>query len=248
MSASETNMNCDAYKEAIAADPTGAFEGASHADGCASCAEFRDEMLALDSRIAKALAIDIPKLHMPELPPIAEMEDETVVSLPVTSRSKLPTWIAIAAAFALAAIIGVQMIGGPAVRYESLEAEILAHIDHEPGALRVTDEAISDNRYSDVVNASVGTMDRDVGLISYAQSCVINGKTVPHLVIQGEHGPITLILMPDEMIDVARTFMGERVNGVLIPHGSGSIAIIGENEQDLTEIEQSVVDSVEWSI
>ena len=248
MSASETNMNCDAYKEAIAADPTGTFDGASHADGCSSCAEFRHEMQALDGKIAKALAIDIPNLHMPELPPIAEMEDENVVSLPVRGRAKAPTWIAIAAAFALAAIIGVQMIGGPAVQYESLEAEILAHIDHEPGALRITDEAVSDNRFSDVVNASVGTMDRDVGLISYAQSCVINGRTVPHLVIQGEHGPITLILMPDEMIDVARTFMGERVNGVLIPHGGGSIAIIGENEQDLTEIEQSVVDSVEWSI
>ena len=156
--------------------------------------------------------------------------------------------MAIAAAFALAAFIGAQMIGGPAVQYESLEAEILAHLEHEPGALRITDEAVPDTRFSSVVNTSVGTMDRDVGLISYAQSCVINGKTVPHLVLQGENGPITLLLMPDEMIDVARTFMGERVNGVLIPHGSGSIAIIGENEQDLTEIEQRVVDSVEWSI
>ena len=245
MSTSETNMNCDAYKEAIAAEPTGTFDGATHADSCASCATFRDEMQALDGKIAKALAIDIPNLHMPELPPI---EDDNVVSLPVTSRSNAPRWIAIAAAFALAAIIGVQMIGGPAVQFESLEAEILAHLDHEPGALRITDEAVSDSRLSSVVNASIGTMDRGVGLISYAQSCVIHGKTVPHLVIQGEHGPITLLLMPDEMIDVARTFMGERVNGVLIPHGGGSIAIIGENEQDLTEIEQSVVDSVEWSI
>ena len=245
MSASETNMNCDAYKEAIAADPAGTFEGASHADGCASCAEFRAEMQALDTKIAKALAIDIPNLHMPDLPPV---EDDNVVSLPVKSRGRAPTWMAIAAAFALAAFIGVQMIGGPAVQYESLEAEILAHLEHEPGALRITDEAVPDTRFSSVVNASVGTMDRDVGLISYAQSCVINGKTVPHLVLQGENGPITLLLMPDEMIDVARTFMGERVNGVLIPHGSGSIAIIGENEQDLTEIEQRVVDSVEWSI
>ena len=245
MSASDVNMNCDAYKEAIAAEPAGTFDGAAHADGCASCAAFRDEMQAFDGRIAKALAIDIPKLHMPELPPV---EDDNIVGLPVKSRGRAPTWIAIAAAFALAAIIGVQMIGGPAVQYESLEAEILAHLEHEPGALRITDEAVTDSRFSSVVNASIGTMDRNVGLISYAQSCVINGKTVPHLVIQGEHGPITLLLMPDEMIDVARTFMGERVNGVLIPHGNGSIAIIGENEQDLTNIEQSVVDSVEWSI
>jgi hypothetical protein len=244
MSASETNMNCEQYKEAIAADPGGSFEGADHAASCESCAAFTAGMQALDAKISRALDIDVPALTMPELPPI---EDDNVVSLPVRERSRTASWLAIAAAFALAAIIGVQFTGNE-VNFESLEDEILAHLDHEPGALRVTDVAVSDGRFSSVVNSSVGTMDRDVGLISYAQSCVINGKTVPHLVIQGENGPVTLLLMPDEMIDVARTFMGERVNGVLIPHGGGSIAIIGENERDLTEIEQRVVDSVEWSI
>ena len=244
MSASGTNMNCEQYREAIAADPTGAFEGADHAASCEACGAFSAEMQALDAKIARALDIDVPALTMPELPSV---EDDNVVSLPVTSRSRTQRWLAIAAALALAAIIGVQFTGNQ-IQYESLEAEILAHLDHEPGALTVTNVAVTDERLSSVVNPSVGTMDRGVGLISYAQSCVINGKTVPHLVIQGENGPITLLLMPDEMIDVARTFMGERVNGVLIPHGGGSIAIIGENEEDLTELERSVVDSVEWSI
>jgi anti-sigma factor RsiW len=244
MNASGTNMNCEQYKEAIAADPTGAFDGADHAGSCEACRAFTAEMQALDAKIARALDISVPALTMPELPPV---EDDNVVSLPVTSRSRTQSWLAIAAALALAAIIGVQFMGNQA-EYESLEAEILAHLDHEPGALTVTNVAVSDERLSSVVNPSVGTMDRNVGLISYAQSCVINGKTVPHLVIQGESGPITLLLMPDEMVDVARTFMGERVNGVLIPHGGGSIAIIGGNEEDLTNLERSVVDSVEWSI
>ena len=244
MSASGTNMNCEQYKEAIAADPTGTFEGADHAASCETCAAFTGEMQVLDAKIARALDIDVPELVMPELPPI---EDDNVVSLPVRSRSRTQSWLAIAAAFALAAIIGVQFTGNQ-VEFESLEDEILAHLDHEPDALTVTNVAVTDERLSRVVNPSIGTMDRDVGLISYAQSCVINGKTVPHLVIQGENSPITLLLMPDEMIDVARTFMGERVNGVLIPHGGGSIAIIGGSEDDLTELERSVVDSVEWSI
>ena len=250
MSASGTNMNCEHYREAIAADPTEAFEGADHAASCEACSAFTAELQALDAKIARALDIDVPALTMPELPPMPELRDveyDNVVSLPVTPRSRTKSWLAIAAALALAAIIGVQFSGNQ-IQYESLEAEILAHLDHEPGALTVTNVAVTDERLSSVVNPSVGTMDRGVGLISYAQSCVINGKTVPHLVIQGENGPITLLLMPDEMIDVARTFMGERVNGVLIPHGGGSIAIIGGNEDDLTELERSVVDSVEWSI
>ena len=239
-----TKMDYEKYKEAIAADPSGSFEGADYADSCEKSAAFRDEIRALDKKIEKALDIPVPTLTMPELPPI---EDDNVVSLPVRTRARTQAWLAIAAAFALAAIIGVQFTGNQ-VQFESLEDEILAHLDHEPQALRITDVAVSNDRLSRVVNSSVGTMDRNVGLISYAQSCVINGKTVPHLVIQGENGPITLLLMPDEMIDVARTFMGERVNGVLIPHGGGSIAIIGGNEDNLSEIEQRVIDSVEWSI
>jgi hypothetical protein len=244
MSVSGKNMNCEEYKEAIAADPSASFDGAEHAAGCESCNAFKAEMLALDSRIAKALAFDVPDLSIPDLPAI---EDDNVVNLPFERKSKAPTWIAIAASLALAAIIGTQFMGG-SVTYESLEAEILAHIDHEPQALRATNVAISDERYFKVVNPTVGTMDRDVGLITYAQSCVINGNTIPHLVIQGEKGPVTLLLMPDEMVQGASTIDGINVNGVILPVGNGSIAIIGEREENLAEIEQRVINSVEWSI
>ena len=133
MTASGKDMKCEDYREAIAADPTASFDGAEHAAGCESCAAYAADMQAFDNRIAKALAIDVPAMQVPDLPPI---EDDNVVSLPVTDKRKTPTWIAIAASFALAAIIGTQFFGGPET-YLSLEEEILAHIDHEPGAFRL---------------------------------------------------------------------------------------------------------------
>jgi hypothetical protein len=246
MSASGNKMNCDEYKEAIAADPSApSDEVAGHVANCESCSAYLAEMQALDDKIARALNIEVPELKIPDLPPI---EDGNVTNLPFARKSKLPTWIAVAASFALAAIIGVQFIDtGPVGEY-SLADEILAHIDHEPGALRVTDVAVSDERFASVVNPSVGRMDRDVGLITYAQSCVIHGKTIPHLIIQGKEGPITLLLMPDEMVEGASIIDGEGVNGVILPVGNGSIAIIGEREENLAEIEQKVINSVEWSI
>lgn len=248
MNAFETAMNCEAYKEAIAAEPRASVEGAAeHVAGCESCAAFLAEMRSLDARIEKALAIDVPPLRMPELPPV---DDGKVVSLRPRARPAVstPAWIGIAAALALAAIVGIQLIGtDPAVEF-SLTDEILAHLDHEPGALVVTDVVVSDERLDRVVNPSIGTLDRSVGLITYAQSCIINGKTVPHLVIQGEKGPVTLLLMPDEAIDSAVSFDGESINGVILPVGSGSIAIVGQQDEALGEIEQRVVDSVEWRL
>ena len=245
MSASETNMNCEAYREAVAADPSATFEGADHAAACEACAAFTAEMQALDAKIASALAIEVPELAMPELDPV---EEDNVVNLPFIRNRKVLDWIGIAAGFALAAVIGVQLFGTPPDSGLTLEEEILAHLEHEPYAFDETENPVPEARFSRVVNPSVGTMDRNIGLITYAQSCIINGKEVPHLVMQGANGPITLLLMPDEMVDMARTFMGEGVSGVILPHGEGSIAIIGENDKAIGEIENRVRESVEWSI
>jgi len=248
MSASGRTMNCEEYREAIAADPSESFDGgAAHAAGCEACAAFRRELRALDARIARALDIPVPALKLPELPAVG---GDNVVSLPVTGRRSVavPKWIAVAAGFALAAYIGVRVAGDFGFGEYSLEAEVLAHVDHEPGALRVTDVAVPADEVSAVVNPSIGSLDRDVGLITYARSCVVHGNTVPHLVMQGDKGPITLLLMPEEKVDGALPLNGDNVHGVILPVGSGSIAIVAPREQNLEEIEQRVIDSVEWSI
>jgi hypothetical protein len=249
MNSSGKIMNCEDYREAIAADPSESFEGgAGHAAACESCSAYRAEMRALDETIARALAIDVPDLKMPDLPPIGE--DDNVVNLPFKRPSKIstPAWLGIAASFAIAAIIGVQFTGNGPDGDQLLVAEVLAHVDHEPWALEITDVSVSDAQFERVVNAGIGTMDRNVGLVSYAQSCIINGRTIPHLVIQGKDGPVTLLLMPEEMVSSPVELSGESVNGVIMPIGNGSIAIIGEREEGLDELKQRVLDSVEWSI
>nr|NIS41236.1 DUF3379 domain-containing protein [Desulfuromonadales bacterium] len=60
-----------------AADPS--FDGgAGHLSGCAACQAYREEMLALDRKIAGALEINVPELVMPEL---ADIEADNVVTL-----------------------------------------------------------------------------------------------------------------------------------------------------------------------
>lgn len=249
MKASGKNMNCEDYREAIAADPSESFEGgAEHAAACESCRSYRAEMRVLDETIARALAIDVPELKIPELPTIGE-DDEKVVNLPFRRAANISIggWIGIAASFALAAFIGVQFIGNGPARDQRLAAEVLAHVDHEPWALTITDVSVTDDQFARVMNPTVGTIDRGVGLISYARTCIIDGMWIPHLVIQGKHGPVTLLLMPHESVSSPVTLSGEGVKGVILPHGGGSIAIIGEREERLEELEQKVVDSVEWS-
>jgi len=233
-------MNCEQYREAIAADPS--FDGeAEHLNGCAACRSYRAEMQALDEMIGRALALKVPPLEIPDLP---DSETDNVVSLP--ARRVPPVWLAVAATVALAAVVGVRILSTD-IEYESLADQVLAHLDGEPMGLRVTDVAVTDERLFSVVPATVAHMDHDAGLITYAQSCEINGKSVPHLVIQGEHGPITILLMPEEYVAEAVLLDGQNVNGVILPVGEGSIAIIGSREENLERVQKSVLKSAMWS-
>lgn len=235
-------MNCDEYREAIAADP--AYEGGpDHLSGCEDCGEYRREMRALNVQIAKAMQLSVPALKMPELPTI---DADNVVSLGARQPLSRSVWFAMAASVLIAVFLGVRMLG-VGVNYDSLGEEIIAHLDHEPYALRVTDTPVSDAKLRRVVPASIANMNHDAGVITYAQSCVIDGKRVPHLVVQGELGPVTILLMPDQSVSGTEVIEGENVRGVILSVGDGSIAIIGPREEALERVEQSVLHSVTWS-
>ena len=200
------------------------------------------KMQALDLRIARALQIDVPALVMPELPDV----DDKVAALPVRRRSKAPLWFAVAATVVLGLSIALRM-SSFFVEYDSLADEVLAHLDHEPRSLVVTDVPVSDRRLQRAVPASMAVFDRDETLITYANPCIINGKRVPHLVVQGQHGPITILLMPEEKVAEKTPLDGATVHGVILPVGEGSIAIIGPREEALEPIQENVRASLTWT-
>jgi hypothetical protein len=235
-------MNCEDYREALAADPE-RQDSTGHADSCVSCQDFCSEMLQLNENIAAAMSIQVPELKMPELP---DLDMASVVSLAPRRSISNPAWFAMAATVLLAAVVGIRMVGS-GTNYGSLEQQVLAHVDHEPAALLPSATPVSDTKLSRALPENIATMDRGAGLITYAQSCTINGKEVPHLVIQGEHGPITILLMPHEKVSAASTLDGVGVQGVIIPVGDGSIAIIGDREEQLEHLKKNILDSVTWS-
>lgn len=240
-------MDDRSYREIIAADPTVDLDDLDlSTDERVDAEAFRSEMRALDARIAAALAIDTPELRMPDLP---DLDAENVAHMPTSNKPRFtpPAWIALAASVAVVALIGLRFLDS-GKSYPSLAAEVVAHLDHEPQALVATSTPVAERRLQRVVNNDGVQLDSGVGLVTYARSCVINGNSVPHLVIQGRSGPVTLLLMPDEKVDMTELLEGENINGVILPVGDGSIAIIGERDEDLSRIQQQVVDSVNWSI
>ncbi len=74
-------------------------------------------------------------------------------------------------------------------------------------------------------------------LVSYAKSCIIDGKHVPHLVVQGTNGPVTVLIMPDRSVDGPMSIMRDGLEGVVLPVGeTGSIAIIGRDAESVEAV------------
>ncbi|HEX7060493.1 MAG TPA: DUF3379 family protein [Woeseiaceae bacterium] len=243
-------MDCEAYRQAIGADPRGGFEGAAeHTAGCAACRALTAELLALDERIARALAIDAPA---PALPDLEMAAGGAVVELaPRRRRPSAPVWLALAAGLALVAVFALRGLTPGDAYHDQLAGEVLAHMDHEQSSRVVTTIPVSNTALDEVLHAKVSAFDTGGPIVSYAQSCVINGHIVPHLVVQGRTGPITVILLPDENVEDVIPLSGESVHGFILPAESGGVAIIGQREEQMPEVGEvgeRVVDSVKWSL
>ena len=66
--------------------------------------------------------------------------------------------------------------------------------------------------------------------------------------MQGKRGPVTILLMPHEMVDMPIPLDGQSIEGIIFPVGEGSIAIIGERGEQIDQIKTRVRKNVEWSI
>lgn len=233
-------MDCDEYRQAISAEPR--FDGdAGHIASCESCREYRDEILALDARIARALAIEVPPISVPELD---DVDTSKVIGIR-RRRVSPPAWFAMAATLVIGVFLGVRVFDG-AGGEASLPEQILAHLPHESFAVKVSDVAVPAEALRSVVAADIARFDSGSALITYAHTCEINGHDVPHLVMQGENGPVVIILMPEEKVSAALPFGDGAVQGVILPVGDGSIAIVGSPGESFDDVERTVLNSVTW--
>lgn len=255
-------MHCEEFRAALDGDPGADFPGrAAHAAACADCARYAAEAAVFERRLAAALAIDVPdfSIALPEQDGEDDGDgrgDGKVVSLDRHRRRgrarwrSLPALAGLAAALVLSVALVLQVGTDPRESAASaLAAEVLAHMDHEPGSRVVSSEAVGASELSRVLAPAVSRLDSArVGLVTYAKTCPINGRPVPHLVVQGADGPVTLLLMAEEKLTEPVPLDGEGFHGVILPVGEGSIAVIGEKGRSVDDVAESVRAAVDWQI
>jgi hypothetical protein len=140
------------------------------------------------------------------------------------ARRRYRRWSAAAAVLLAAAVAAIVWLAAPG---PSLAADVAGHMAEEPQAWTRTDIPVPQSKLEEVLRASHVRLTGDAGLVSYANSCVFRGHTVPHLVVQTDTGPVTVMVLADEPSRSAVHFKEQGYQGVIVPvPGHGSLAVL----------------------
>ena len=228
------------YRFATLADPRDPdAELRAHRESCAECRTFTEQLLRFESRLERALRVDVPAGA--DVLPFAR---KAATATPGRPRR----WMAIAASV----LLGVAVAGGVwlTLPQRSLAADVVAHMAGEPDAWRRTDVAVPGLKLDAVLQDSKLRLKSGAGIVSYAASCSFRGHTVPHLVVQTPTGPVTVMVLVHEAVRKPAQFDEQGYRGTIVPvPGHGSIAVLvrdpgvarGEVERIATQVNDSIV-------
>jgi hypothetical protein len=153
-------------------------------------------------------------------------------------------WLALAASIVAGVLVGTLLwIAGP---QDSLARDLVEHLGHEPGALVVTQRPADAAVLDEVLERGGIRLRPEIGTVSYANTCVFRGRRVPHLVVQTDRGPVTVMVLRHERPAGPQSFDEQGIAGRIVPAGPGSIAVLGSGEVDLGQVTTQVLAAVEW--
>jgi Protein of unknown function (DUF3379) len=237
-------MDCAAYRRSMLADPKDPDpELRAHRDGCLECTQFTDRLLSFESRLSRALRVTLPAREGAAVVPLRA---KAVPRLMAYRRSTL----AMAASVLLAVLVaGVLWVAAPG---SSLAADVVTHMGGEPGAWLETNVPVDNSELQNVLRDSHVKLAAGAGLVSYAASCAFRGHHVPHLVLQTETGPVTVMVLVHEHVQKPVRFDEQGYRGVIVPvAGHGSLAVLTHGSSaDIKTVEliaAQVLDSITWT-
>jgi hypothetical protein len=229
-------MDCLEFRRSAGADPRHPGAAAiTHAESCVRCAAYLRELLALDARILAAMQVPVPAAGPAR--PAGRVGTHLVLA-----RGR---WLAFAASVIGGVLVGSLLwVGSPR---PSLADDLVAHMAHEPGVMIET-QATADPAELAAVLALGGIRLRPgADRVSYANTCWFRGDRVPHLVVQTDAGPVTVIVLRNEKVTSPVGFAEQGYVGTILPAGPGSIAVLGPTGADLAQVAGRVAAAVEWS-
>ncbi|MBS0398728.1 MAG: DUF3379 family protein [Proteobacteria bacterium] len=231
-------ISCAEYRRQLLAEPDSASPLLlEHRRSCAACADFTRQLQRFESRLRNALNVELVPRGSADVLPLARRH----------TTPKLQQWLAVAAS--IAGVIGIASFLWIGSARQSLASAVVDHMAHEPQAWAVTDERVSASQLTSALKDAHVRLGRTASRVSYARSCLFRLHHVPHLVVQTESGPVTVMVLAHEKVRGAERFDEGGYQGMLLPvpdHGSLAVIMRGATEAQVQRVADTVMREVQW--
>jgi hypothetical protein len=221
------SMNCQEAKLLIGADP-GAEDPhlAEHIAQCPDCTRYRQELRDMDRVVSAALRVDFN------------------VAAPRAARvSQRPLW-AVAASLIVVLVGALAWLLNPR---DTFAAQVIDHVNGEAFSLVRTSQATDPAELAGILSRAGIQLKPDAMLVSYAASCRFRGHTVPHLVVQTDRGPVTVLVLVEETIRGKSNRIDEGgFQGVVMPAPRGSLVVLGQ-DGDVASVAATVLNALDYT-
>jgi len=251
-------MNCLEFRRQLGTQPRARDEGMQlHAASCAGCRVAAANAHGLELQIEQALRgvpapAGLSARIVQELNDLNDRTDEP----PHESKQPRSTpislgrrrWLAAAGIAALSAtgVLGYTLVRAPTQLTPSLDEAIVQIIRDEvltltsradigPDELRLTLDPIGLSLKTPLEN------------VRFATNCVIRGRTAAHWVLEGNRAPVTVFVMPEEILASRSVISAGSMHGLVLPTHRGSIAIVGTKGERLEDVGRRVRAAVNWT-
>ena len=206
--------------------------------------------ISLDKKLKSAIEVQVPKgLESRILIAQRAIDADTSNVHILKSHSKSSKtnsnnrykWLSIAAGLVLAIglSIGTYQLG----ESHGLEQHVFAHVNEDLYALDRNDNiqlAAFNKMYS--MYGIKGT--NQIGTIKYAGNCPVNGKTVPHFVLDFNGHSLTVAYLPGEILSM-RSVNSDNFDGVVVGAEKGSFMILSSDQKLSNDMQEFVLNSIE---
>lgn len=233
-------MNCLEFRRHCLADPASQeAEFVAHRRHCPRCAEFAAGITQFDKKITEALKVDVPD-HLGSR--IVLRQSLYRDQQHQTRRRRM---YALAASLVVA--IGLTAALVLTNRGPSLDQRVLAHIDLERELLS-TREDVAPAKVASVIKSVGAELKGDLGNVQHASLCPLSEHGGAHLVFDGRKGPVIVLLLPKEFVGAPTAIQTEKMTGLVLPTGNGSMALVSEHGESLQEVAQRMRGAVSWRL
>jgi Protein of unknown function (DUF3379) len=247
-------MDCTHYRRTLMVDPHDPDPAlGQHRATCHDCNLYTQRLLRFESSLERALGVPVPA--QADSPTTARAE-HVIPFRRKSSRAAADSapyrkgWLAMAASVLLALVVaGGLWLSAPG---PSLAADVVTHMAGEPQAWQRTDVPVPTPALLEVLRNSRLSLGAGAGVVSYAASCEFRGHRVPHLVVQTESGPVTVMVLVNEHVPKTVQFDEQGYHGVIVPvAGHGSLAVLTRGASadigTVQHIASRVLESIIWT-